>query len=177
MEKKEKNPNPLFGQDGFGKKRREREGKKINSFVWLEGIGVKERKPKEANSSMTHHILSSQIGRKMEDKREYLWWDPPIRCVSLYFFHYKPNKGNEKICHFSSLSSPFSSLLSFPFCFTKHSISERKRKEDKRERKHFICICLKMGRKGKYKEVILCLTCKGKRKENFYYFYFYTHIN
>ena len=138
---------------------------------------MKERKPKEANSSMTHHILSSQIGRKMEDKREYLWWDPPIRCVSLYFFI--TNQTREMKKFIISLPSPLPSLPSFPFPFVlpTHSISERKRKEDKRERKHFICICLKMGRKGKYKEVILCLTCKGKRKEIFYYFYFYTHIN
>ena len=60
---------PFVWLEGFGKKRKEMEGKKINSFVWLGGTAVKKRKMKEINSSMAHHILSSQIERKM---REYL---------------------------------------------------------------------------------------------------------
>ena len=75
----------MFVEEGFGKKRREREGNEINSFVCLGGIGVKERKTKETYSFVAHHMLSSQIGRKMRDKREYLWWDPSIRCVSPHF--------------------------------------------------------------------------------------------
>ena len=91
------------------KKRKEMEGKEINSFVWLGGTAVKKRKMKEINSSMAHHILSSQIERKM---REYLRWDPSIYKVCFPpIFPYKPNKENKKINPFSSLSSP----LSLPF--------------------------------------------------------------
>ena len=46
---------------------------------------MKERKTKETYSFVAHHMLSSQIGRKMRDRRECLWWDPPIMCVALHF--------------------------------------------------------------------------------------------
>ena len=95
--------------------RKEKKGKEINSFVWLGGIGVKERKMKETNSSMAHHILSSQIGRKMREKREYLWWDPPIRCVSLHFS--LTNQTGEKKNFILSLPIPLPSLPPFPFPF------------------------------------------------------------
>ena len=40
------------------------------------------------------------------------------------FFPYKPNKGKEKIYHFSSLSSPL--YLPFPpLCFTKPNVSRK----------------------------------------------------
>ena len=95
------------------KKRKEIEGKEINSFVWLGGTAVKKRKMKETNSSMAHYILSSQIER---ERRGYLWWDPPIYKVCFPpIFPYKPNKEKKKNYPFSTLSSPLSSPLSLPF--------------------------------------------------------------
>ena len=85
----------------------------------------KENKGK--NSSIAHHILFSQTGRKMRDKREYLWWDPPITCVSLHFSLTNQIKEMKKFV--LSFPSPLPSLPLFPFpsppsfCFTKQCYS------------------------------------------------------
>ena len=87
---------------------------------------MKERKIKEKIPLLPTIFFFPKLEGK-RDKREYLWWDPPITCVSLHFSLTNQIKEMKKFV--LSLPSPLPSLPLFPFpspppfCFTKQCYS------------------------------------------------------
>lgn len=65
----------------------------------------KERNWRDSFSSIAHHILSSQLGR---EKGVFLWWDSPIRYISI---HFSLNQTSERK---NVIISPLFPILSLP---------------------------------------------------------------